>query len=173
MERFDDFVKLLDKAKTLIVIVKRKELLIPRSNFQINENRSEQEKDKVRALDTLAAYYVYRGNQERSQEVRRELFEQATLLYATADKFSRYDQNHLIGRAYFCLLEGRKEQEAEVQLDFVLKNLADVSSLFFQITVISSYFLEQPRRAPEDSGMYGQSLHSLYAKRLQNKSGVL
>lgn len=75
----------------------------------------------------LAAYTVQRGNQERTREARKEWFDKATLYYAMADRVSRYDQNHLIGRAHFCLLEGRKEQEAEFQLDFVLKNQPSVS----------------------------------------------
>ena len=36
------------------------------------------------------------------------MFTKATLLYTTADKIIMYDQNHLLGRAYFCLLEGDK-----------------------------------------------------------------
>jgi hypothetical protein len=72
----------------------------------------------------LAAYYVQRGNQERTKEARREWFDKSTVLYAMADRVSRYDQNHLIGRAHFCLLEGKTEQEADIQLEFVLKQLS-------------------------------------------------
>ena len=32
----------------------------------------------------------------------------------------RYDQNHLLGRAYFCLLEGDKMDQADQQFNFVL-----------------------------------------------------
>ena len=31
-----------------------------------------------------------------------------------------YDQNHLLGRAYFCLLEGDKMDQADQQFNFVL-----------------------------------------------------
>ncbi|KAI6175560.1 RNA polymerase-associated protein CTR9-like protein [Aphelenchoides bicaudatus] len=102
---YNDFVQLLEKVN------------------QTQNNYIGQEKDKVRALDMLAAYNVQQGNLERSKEERKKWFEKARLHYAMADQVSRYDQNHLIGRAHFCLLEGRTAQEAEAQLDFVLKNL--------------------------------------------------
>lgn len=54
------------------------------------DNRPGFEKDRVRALDMLAAYYVQRGNQERAKEARREWFDKATVLYAMADRVSRY-----------------------------------------------------------------------------------
>ncbi|KAH0812155.1 hypothetical protein GEV33_010635 [Tenebrio molitor] len=60
----------------------------------------------MRALDMLAAYYVQEANREKNKDKKRELFTKATLLYTTADKIIMYDQNHLLGRAYFCLLEG-------------------------------------------------------------------
>ena len=86
----------------------------------MDKERVGEEQDKVRACDMLAAYYVERGNHERNAELRREWFGKATALYALADQILRYDQNHLIGRAHFCLLEGKSEQEAEAQLNFVL-----------------------------------------------------
>jgi hypothetical protein len=46
------------------------------------------------------------ASRERSKEKRRELFNKATLLYTTADKITMYNLTHLLGRAYFCLLEG-------------------------------------------------------------------
>ena len=54
----------------------------------------------------------------------------ATILYTTADKILMYDQNHLLGRAYFCLLEGDKMEQANQQFDFVLsQNNANIPSL--------------------------------------------
>lgn len=76
----------------------------------------------------LAAYYVQRGSQERTKDMKREWFDKATVLYAMADRVSRYDQVHLIGRARFCLLEGKTEQEADMQLEFVLKQLSPTVS---------------------------------------------
>ncbi|KAI1716094.1 tetratricopeptide repeat domain-containing protein [Ditylenchus destructor] len=78
------------------------------------------EKDQMRALDMLAAYYVIQGKNERTKEKRKEWFTKATLLYTTADKIIMYDQNHLLGRAYFCLLEGNKIDQADAQFNFVI-----------------------------------------------------
>jgi RNA polymerase-associated protein CTR9 len=74
----------------------------------------------MRALDTLAAYYVQQAHRESNKEKKRDIFTQATLLYTTADKIIMYDQNHLLGRAYFCLLEGDKMDQADAQFNFVL-----------------------------------------------------
>ncbi|KAK0406995.1 hypothetical protein QR680_018937 [Steinernema hermaphroditum] len=78
------------------------------------------EKDQMRALDTLAAYYVQAGSNTRDKAKRKELFTEATVLYTTADKISMYDQNHLLGRAYFCLVEGNKVDQADTQFNFVI-----------------------------------------------------
>lgn len=37
-----------------------------------------------------------------------------------------YDPNHLLGRAYFCLLEGDKMDQAEAQFNFVLQQVCIV-----------------------------------------------
>lgn len=78
------------------------------------------EKDQMKAYDMLAAYYVQEANREKSKDKKRELFMKATHLYTTADKIIMYDQNHLLGRAYFCLLEGDKMDQADAQFNFVL-----------------------------------------------------
>uniref|UniRef100_A0A1A9V7Q9 Uncharacterized protein n=1 Tax=Glossina austeni TaxID=7395 RepID=A0A1A9V7Q9_GLOAU len=44
----------------------------------------------------------------------------ATNFYTAADKIIMYDQNHLLGGAYFCLLEGDKMEQADAQFNFVL-----------------------------------------------------
>jgi len=36
-----------------------------------------------------------------------------------------YDANHILGRAYFCLLEGDKMDQAEVQFNYVLEQVRD------------------------------------------------
>lgn len=74
----------------------------------------------MRALDMLAAYYVQEANREKNKDKKRDLFTKATFLYTTADKIIMYDQNHLLGRAYFCLLEGDKMDQADAQFNFVL-----------------------------------------------------
>uniref|UniRef100_U5EWJ6 Putative rna polymerase-associated protein ctr9 n=1 Tax=Corethrella appendiculata TaxID=1370023 RepID=U5EWJ6_9DIPT len=78
------------------------------------------EKDQMRIYDMLAAYFVQEANREKSKERKRDLFSKATTLYTTADKIIMYDQNHLLGRAYFCLLEGDKMEQADAQFNFVL-----------------------------------------------------
>ena len=55
---------------------------------------------------------------------------QATFLYTTADKIIMYDPNHLLGRAYFCLLEGDKMDQAEAQFNFVLQQVQYSGTLF-------------------------------------------
>ncbi|CAL1547876.1 unnamed protein product [Lymnaea stagnalis] len=99
----DDFVKILEASRT--------DSSLDYANF---------EKDQMRSLDTLAAYYVQQAHKEKNKDRKRELFMKATLLYTTADRIIMYDQNHLLGRAYFCLLEGDKMDQADAQFNFVL-----------------------------------------------------
>jgi RNA polymerase-associated protein CTR9 len=100
----------------------------------------------MKALDTLAAHYVQQANREKNKDKKRELFTKATHLYTTADKIIMYDQvkytsvlvinvllimyffimqNHLLGRAYLCLLEGDKMDQADAQFNFVLNQSPD------------------------------------------------
>lgn len=69
------------------------------------------------------------AHRERQKDVKRELFSKATLLYTTADKIIMYDQNHLLGRAYFCLLEGDKLDQADAQFNFVINQVAYSSAI--------------------------------------------
>ncbi|CAG9839944.1 unnamed protein product [Diabrotica balteata] len=101
--KIDDFIKILECSKN-------------DGNIEYRDF----EKDQMRALDMLAAYYVQKANKEKNKDRRKELFTKATLLYTTADKIIMYDQNHLLGRAYFCLLEGDKMEQADAQFNFVL-----------------------------------------------------
>ncbi|XP_055546539.1 RNA polymerase-associated protein CTR9 homolog [Wyeomyia smithii] len=99
----DDFIKILEASR-----------------IDANISYRDFEKDQMRAYDMLAAYYVQEANREKSKDKKRELFMKATHLYTTADKIIMYDQNHLLGRAYFCLLEGDKMEQADAQFNFVL-----------------------------------------------------
>lgn len=99
----DDFIKILEASR-----------------IDANITYRDFEKDQMRAYDMLAAYYVQEANREKSKDKKRELFMKATHLYTTADKIIMYDQNHLLGRAYFCLLEGDKMEQADAQFNFVL-----------------------------------------------------
>lgn len=74
-----DFVKILDASRT--------DAGLDYPNF---------ERDQMRALDTLAAYYVQKGHKEKNKDKKRELFTQATLLYTTADRIIMYDQVSLL-----------------------------------------------------------------------------
>ncbi|KAM9825759.1 RNA polymerase-associated protein CTR9 homolog [Syngnathus typhle] len=99
----EDFVKLLEAAR-----------------IDGNLDYSDHEKDQMTCLDTLAAYYVQQARKEKNKDAKKELITQATLLYTMADKIIMYDQNHLLGRACFCLLEGDKMDQADAQFQFVL-----------------------------------------------------
>jgi len=107
-KKVEDFVKLLEASRT-----------------DANLAYKDFEKDQMKALDSLAAHYVQQANQEKNKDKKRELFTKATLLYTTADKIIMYDQNHLLGRAYFCLLEGDKMDQADAQFNFVLNQSQD------------------------------------------------
>lgn len=65
--------------------------ILEASRLDANVNYRDFEKDQMRALDMLAAYYVQEANREKKDK-KRELFQKATLLYTTADKIIMYDQ---------------------------------------------------------------------------------
>lgn len=110
-EKDDDFVRILEECAERV------------QSHQLNDsNFQESEKDQMRALDTLAAYYVKMANKEKIRDKRREYFQKATHLYTIADKIVMYEQNHLLGRAYFCLLEGDKIDQADAHFNFVLNS---------------------------------------------------
>uniref|UniRef100_A0A914UXQ8 Uncharacterized protein n=1 Tax=Plectus sambesii TaxID=2011161 RepID=A0A914UXQ8_9BILA len=94
--------------------------LLEASGSEASLDYTDYERDQMRALDTLAAYYVLEAHKERNKEKKRERFTKATLLYTTADKILMYEQSHLLGRAYFCLLEGDKIDQADAQFNFVI-----------------------------------------------------
>ena len=71
----DDFVKILEASRT--------DASLDYANF---------EKDQMRSLDTLAAFYVQQAHREKNKDRKRELFTKATLLYTTADRIIMYDQ---------------------------------------------------------------------------------
>ena len=71
-------------------------------------------------LDSLAAYYMELARKEKKTEKKRELITKTTQLYIDADKINMYNPKHLLARAYFCLYEGDKMDQANAQFDFVL-----------------------------------------------------
>lgn len=74
-KKIDDFLKILESSRLDATIEYR--------DF---------ERDQMRALDMLAAYYVQEANKEKSKVKKKELFTKATLLYTMADKIIMYDQ---------------------------------------------------------------------------------
>lgn len=110
------------------------ELLLSTCLSRWDQNRVKREaatypdgdKDRIKALDLLAIYYVRRGYQTKNREGRRDYFARAAQKFTEVDKSeiinkhgSEY-QFHLLGRAYCCLIEGRNDQ-ADAQFTFVLQ----------------------------------------------------
>lgn len=73
--KIEDFIKILESSR-----------------IDANIDYRDYEKDQMRALDMLAAYYVQEANREKNKDKKRDLFTKATLLYTTADKIIMYDQ---------------------------------------------------------------------------------
>jgi len=97
------FLRILEKART-----------------EANTQYPRSEDDTMQTLDTLAAHYVQEANKEKKSEKKRELFTKATVLVTTADKIVMHNARHVLGRAFFCLYEGDKIEQANDQFDFVL-----------------------------------------------------
>jgi len=66
-------------------------ILLESSRCNANLAYQDSEKDQMKALDMLAAYYVQTANQEKCKDKRRELFMKATRVFTTADKIMMYD----------------------------------------------------------------------------------
>ena len=82
--------------------------MLEKSRTDASLEYADYERDQMRALDTLAAYYVAKANKEKNGDNKKDLYTEATKLYTNADKIVMYEQNHLLGRAYFCLAERDK-----------------------------------------------------------------
>lgn len=78
-QKIEDFIKILESSR-----------------IDANIDYRDYEKDQMRALDMLAAYYVQEANKEKNKDKKRDLFTKATLLYTTADKIIMYDQVNII-----------------------------------------------------------------------------
>ncbi|CDW58199.1 RNA polymerase associated protein CTR9 [Trichuris trichiura] len=100
--------------------------LLECSGREANVGYPESQADQLRALDTLAAHYLMMAQKQRKQESRGEFLSKATMLYATADSIHMFEKYHLLGRAYFCLLEGTKQkvEQADAQFCFVLDKVS-------------------------------------------------
>ncbi|XP_053545483.1 RNA polymerase-associated protein CTR9 homolog [Bombina bombina] len=101
--KIENFVKLLEAARV-----------------HGNLDYQNYKKDQMACLDTLAAFYVQQARTEKNTGNKKKLINLATLLYSMGDKIIMYDQNHLLGRACFCLLQGGMVDQADAQFHFVL-----------------------------------------------------
>ena len=125
-EKDQDFVRILELCTDHVI----------QSQQQNEKSSPDSEKEEMKALDTLAAYYVKMANKEKVRDKRREYFQKATHLYTIADKIVMYEQNHLLGRAYFCLLEGDKIDQADAHFNFVLNQAPNnIPSLLGNLSV--------------------------------------
>lgn len=79
-------------------------------------------KDMMKVLDSLGAYYVNCSYLERNRDKRKELLRNASQLFCTADSLIMYELNHLLGRAFYCLVEGWNLDHADAQFNFILGN---------------------------------------------------
>ncbi|MES1905357.1 MAG: protein required for normal CLN1 and CLN2 G1 cyclin expression, partial [Paramarteilia canceri] len=102
-KKYDIFIEILEAA-----------------NAHKFEPYSDHDQEYMLLLDTIAAYYAQAGQREKQLELKKEYFNKATLIYNNADKIIMYDENHLVGRAYFCLIEGEKIAQADSQFNFVI-----------------------------------------------------
>lgn len=98
----------------------------PRSQNPGEEN--EADKGKTKALDILAIYYVRKGKETKDPDKKKDYFAKATALFIQADKLVLYEQYHLLGRAYYCLTEGKIDQ-ADAQFNFVLTQQVDSDNI--------------------------------------------
>ncbi|KAG0730544.1 RNA polymerase-associated protein CTR9 [Chionoecetes opilio] len=93
----------------------------------------------------LAVEYYKQKNEDDFVRILESSRTDANSIYRESEK----DQNHLLGRAYFCLLEGDKMEQADAQFNFVLNQSANnIPSLLgkaciaFNKKVSSLYILE-------------------------------
>ena len=62
----------------------------------------------------------------------------------TSDFFPLCFQNHLLGRAYFCLLEGDKMDQADAQFNFVLGQVMFLHRVLFLSTIGANLEVPKP-----------------------------
>uniref|UniRef100_A0AAF5CVI6 UDP-N-acetylglucosamine--peptide N-acetylglucosaminyltransferase SPINDLY n=1 Tax=Strongyloides stercoralis TaxID=6248 RepID=A0AAF5CVI6_STRER len=76
--------------------------------------------DILKLYDALASYQILCGCKETEKVKKAQHFSKATTYFNAGDKILMFDQDHLLGRAYFCLYEGLKMDQAEAQFKFVI-----------------------------------------------------
>ncbi|XP_055351181.1 RNA polymerase-associated protein CTR9 homolog [Paramacrobiotus metropolitanus] len=93
-------------------------------NFMYQMQHKDSQEDLIDmafCLDLLANYYALKSTKETGDR-KKELMSKATVLYTHVDRMAIYNQYHLVGRAYFCVLDPEKMEQAKTQFDFVLKS---------------------------------------------------
>lgn len=100
--------------------------ILERSHQDANTDYQDYERDQMRALDMLAAYYVQLANQERIKEKRDKLFDKANLLYNTADKIIMYDQV----RKNRCQLEYQQHFHLYLPVGNIFNYCSNIVSVF-------------------------------------------
>ena len=79
--------------------------------------------DVAFCMDLMANYYTIElSKDEHSEKEKKEIFAKAMRLYSNVDQLMVTSLYHLIGRAYFCLLDPEKLDQAASQFDYVLKS---------------------------------------------------
>lgn len=126
-------------------------------------------KDRIRALDLLAIYYMRKGNQSPTREGRRDYFARAAQKFSEVDKVADITnknspeyQFHLLGRAYCCLIDGKNEQ-ANAQFNFVLQQQQQIGEVDNVPALLGKACLEFNKK--EASGK--RAALALYKKALQ------
>ncbi|KAF1745034.1 hypothetical protein MXB_4165 [Myxobolus squamalis] len=99
--------------------------ILETSRDKASQEYSESENDQMVLLDSLAAHYVHLAKRETNKELKREHIIRATRLYTAADKIIMLHEDHLIGRAFLCLMETDKIDQADAQFNFVLDQNPD------------------------------------------------
>uniref|UniRef100_A0A0N4Z759 RNA polymerase-associated protein CTR9 n=1 Tax=Parastrongyloides trichosuri TaxID=131310 RepID=A0A0N4Z759_PARTI len=102
-ERFDDFQKVLEKG----------------IEYGQKENDTSNT-DILKLYDALSSYLILCACKETEKSKKAQLFAKATAYFNAGDKILMFEQDHLLGRAYFCLYEGLKMDQAEAQFKFVI-----------------------------------------------------
>ncbi|KAF0991486.1 hypothetical protein HZS_6784 [Henneguya salminicola] len=135
---FDDIINILTNEKALLKywIITAKNFyhhgfhenyaeILDHSREKASLDYNEADSDQMILLDGLAAHYVNLARKEKNKETKREHLIRATRLYTAADKIIMLNEDHLIGRAFLCLQEPDKIDQADAQFNFVLDQNPD------------------------------------------------
>ncbi|XP_025412562.1 RNA polymerase-associated protein CTR9 homolog isoform X2 [Sipha flava] len=83
------------------------------------------EENLIRGTDMLAAHLMEKAIREKSKCERQKLFEDIEFLYLNANKIVMNHMNHLLGRAFVCLLDNETMSAADLKLSKMLSDGLD------------------------------------------------